>query len=339
MQEFPMAGFVGEREQDDSATAVITLHPRHPGMMARGAARRLGAPSQKPDVAASLEPVAGRPQPADAPYLELDLSFSPSDQALWCYMKPDGPPSFTPGMVRELTRLHAWLAQPERMPGHQRPRFYVMGSRIPGIYNLGGDLAFLVDSIRAGNKAALTSYAHGCIEAVHAIYNGFGAPVISIGLVEGNALGGGLEGALCFHVLVAERGVKMGFPEVLFGSFPGMGAYSFLSRKLGARAAERMIMDGRIHTSEQLFEMGIVDVLAEPGHGRAAVEKWIADNRSRHALHHSMNRVRERVAPIALQELRDVTDIWVETALALEASDLRRMERLQAAQARSARRK
>ena len=337
MQEFPVAGFVGEREQDDSGRSVISLHPRHPGMMARGSARRLGAPSLKPEPGSFSPPDAVRPLSGAAPYLELDLSFNTAEQSLWCYMRPNGPPSFTPSMVQELNRLHSWLGRSEA--GDQpKPRFYVMGSRIPGIYNLGGDLAFLVDRIRAEDKPALTSYAHGCVEAVHAIYNGFGAPVVSIGLVEGNALGGGLEGALCFHVLIAERGVKMGFPEVLFGSFPGMGAFSFLSRKLGVRAAEKLIMDGRIHTSEAFFEMGIVDVLAEPGQGKASVEKWIAENKSRHALCHSINRVRERVNPVLLQELRDVTDIWVETALALGPSDLRRMERLQAAQQRTGKR-
>ena len=240
-------------------------------------------------------------------------------------------------MVRELNRLHLGLSHGAARAQNDLPLFYVMGSRLPGIYNLGGDLAFLVDRIRVGDKAALTSYAHGCVEAVHAIYTGFDAPIISIGLLEGNALGGGLEGALCFHVLVAERGVKMGFPEVLFGSFPGMGAYSFLSRKIGTHAAEKLIFDGRIYSSEEFYEMGVVDVLAPAGGGKAAVQRWIADNGSRHRLTHALNQVRQRVNPIALQELRDVTDIWVETAMALDASDLRRMERLEAAQRRNSR--
>ena len=159
-------------------------------------------------------------------------------------------------------------------------------------------------------------------------------PVVSVGVLEGDALGGGFEAALSINVLIAERGVKMGLPEVLFNSFPGMGAYSFLSRKLDATRAERLILSGKVYLAEEMHELGVVDILADRGKGREAARDFIADNQRRHPLLHSLNRVRRKVNPITLQELREVTEIWVDSMMTIEPSELRRMEILRAAQLR-----
>ena len=39
-------------------------------------------------------------------YQELDVALDPNKKCIWCYMRPKGPPSFTPSMVRELNVLH-----------------------------------------------------------------------------------------------------------------------------------------------------------------------------------------------------------------------------------------
>ena len=51
--------------------------------------------------------------------------------------------------------------------------------------------------------------------------------------MQGECLGGGFEAALSSDVIVAEKSARFGFPEILFNLFPGMGAYSFLERKIG----------------------------------------------------------------------------------------------------------
>ena len=93
----------------------------------------------------------------------------------------------------------------------------------------------------------------------------------TISLIQGEALGGGFESALSSNVIIAERRARMGFPEILFNLFPGMGAYSLLSRRLGMKRAEDMIFSGRIYTAEELHEMGVVDLLVEDGTGETAV--------------------------------------------------------------------
>jgi DSF synthase len=209
-----------------------------------------------------------------------------------------------------------------------------MGSAVPGIYNLGGDLGLFAQKIRARDRAAMQHYAHRAVEAVYRNTVAFEAPVVTIALVQGDALGGGFECALSLNLIVAERSAKLGLPEILFNLFPGMGAYSFLSRRIGATAAEKMITSGRIYTAEELYEMGVVDVLAEDGRGEQAVRDYIERNGRKHNAHHALYRTRQRVNPITLEELRDVVDIWVDAALNLTEADLRKMDRLTAAQDR-----
>ena len=78
----------------------------------------------------------------------------------------------------------------------------------------------------------------------------------SIALVQGDALGGGFEAALSCHTIVAEEGVQMGLPEVLFDLFPGMGAYSFLCKRIAPRMAEKLMLEGSVYTSEELLPHG-----------------------------------------------------------------------------------
>ncbi len=97
----------------------------------------------------------------------------------------------------------------------------------------------------------------------------------TIALVKGNAMGGDMEAALSANVLVTEKLVKMGLPEVMFNIFPGMGAYQFLNRRLSPVAAEKMILSGKTYTAEDLYEMGVIDVLADEGKGEQAVKDYI----------------------------------------------------------------
>ena len=271
-------------------------------------------------------------------YQELNVQVEPEARALWCRLCPDGPPSFTPSMLRELNVLHQDIRSlfAGTAPDEPSPLlYYVQGSSIPGIYNMGGDFAFMKDCVARADRESLKRYAFDCVESVHRILTGFDSPIVSIALVQGDALGGGFEGALCCNVIVAERSSRMGFPEILFNTFPGMGAYSILSRRLSPAAAERLIMSGKVHTAEEMYEMGLVDVIAEDGEGEAAVREFMkSGGASRHRVRKVMFDIRQRVDPVTLDELHEVTEMWTDHVLKLAPSDLRRMSHLQAAQVR-----
>jgi DSF synthase len=261
----------------------------------------------------------------------LDLEHDAASGTLWCRMRPAGRPSFSPALLSDIAALHRVLAA---RGDDGRLRHVVLGSAVKGIYNLGGDLGLFADRIRAGDLAALRRYGHACIEAIHTNHTAFGLPVVTVALVQGDALGGGFECALSHDVIVAERSAKFGLPEVLFNLFPGMGAYSFLSRRIGRIAAERMILSGRVMEAGELHEMGLVDVLAEDGEGEAALREHIARGARRFNAQRAVCEARRRVDPVTKEELLRVVDGWAEAALRLEEPDLRKMERLAAAQDR-----
>ena len=213
-------------------------------------------------------------------------------------------------------------------------RYFVCGSKTPGIYNLGGDLKHFADCIRRRDLGALKKYARTCVHMQYANSTGYGAPIITMALVQGDALGGGFEHALAFDILVAEKSARLGLPEILFNLFPGMGAYSFLRQRLGRQETERFILEGKLFSASDLHEMGVVDILAEDGEGEAAIIEYTKENRKRFHAERAVYRARRIANPVSLEELLEITDTWAETALYLEEADVRKMERLAAAQER-----
>jgi DSF synthase len=207
-------------------------------------------------------------------------------------------------------------------------RYIALASRVPGVFNLGGDLNLFIELIRKGDREGLMDYATSCIDTLFLHYTHLGKDVTTISLVQGDALGGGMEYAISSDVLIAERSAKMGMPEILFNLFPGMGAYSFLSRKVGAVQAERMILGGCLYSAEDLHEMGIVDVLAEDGQGEQAVLDYIHKEERAQNGYRAFRRAKQYCNPVSYEELENITTAWVDAALRLEEKSLRMMERL-----------
>jgi DSF synthase len=286
--------------------------------------------------AAEAEPSLSPVEMISTPrYDEIEIEIDAAQETSWCWMSPVGAPSFTPGLLRDLsahqrTIRRAFDATPAGAPAPIKQA--VFASRLPGIYNLGGDLDLFAGWIRDRDREGLRSYAKACIDVLHENAIAFDLPVITVALVQGDALGGGFEAALSCDVIVAERGAKFGLPEILFNLFPGMGAYSMLARRLGGMQAERMIASGKLYTAEELHALGLVQVLAEPGEGVAETHRLLARNLRRHNGLSALFRAGRRVAPLPYEELRDVTEIWVDAALRLDEADLRKMERLTVAQ-------
>jgi DSF synthase len=267
-----------------------------------------------------------------APRPNLDLHLDAAGRTLWTWLQPQGRPCFSPGLLSDIRATQGDLARLHA--GGSGLRHVVMGCRTPGIFNLGGDLGLFARMIGEGDLDGLRRYGHAAVDAIHRNHTAFGLPLVTIALVQGDALGGGFECALAHDVIIAERSAKFGLPEVLFNLFPGMGAYSFLSRRIGRAAAERMILSGQIHTAEDLHAMGLIDVLAEDGTGEDATREWIARHARRFNATQALFETRRRVDPVTAEELRHVVDGWAEAALRLEPADLRKMLRLATAQDR-----
>lgn len=344
-----MHAVLGETESTDRPSArgfhegpaIAARHWRRPlAEDTPSAPRRLGSPMEALDAlqkaqAAMRASQALAARVASERFEEIEVRLEPEIETYWCGMRPTGRPSYTPALLRGLQDMQRSLVRLfEETPTEAGPpfRYFVVRSLQEGVFNLGGDLSLFSRHIREGDRDSLARYATACIDVVYANYVDYGLPIVTIGLVQGDALGGGFEAALSCDVLVAERGAKFGFPEVLFNLFPGMGAYSFLTRRLTGLAAQEMIASGRIYDAEELAGMGLVDILAEPGEGEEAVRAYIARNRRRHNAHAAMFAARRRAQPTPYEELAAIVDLWVDAAMQLEPGDLRKMERLVSAQ-------
>lgn len=272
------------------------------------------------------------------PCRQLDVELRPEDRALWCYLNPRGRASFTEDLLEDLRRVQDFATRSVTRPDRGADaglRWVVLASRTPGVFSLGGDLTVFSRAIREGDREGLRRYAHTCVEVAHRNSTGYGGDAVTVGLAQGEAMGGGFESLLSCDVIVAERRARFALPEVLFNLFPGMGAHPFLARRVGPAAAQRMILSGETHSAEALHALGVVDLLVEDGAGEAAVRDYIRAKGPRGHAHAAAYKAARRLFPVTLDDLRDVADIWVDAALGLSAQDLRRMSHLIAAQDRA----
>lgn len=272
-------------------------------------------------------------------YNTMRVESAPNSAAHWVYMHSDIArgvrPCFRTALMEDMWSFMTsiTLRESQRAPGQLR--HMVLASDAEA-FNLGGDLELFSQLIRDNNRQQLLEYARRCVDGVYHLHTGMGGDVRTIALVQGDALGGGMELALACHAIVAEEGVGMGLPEVLFGLFPGMGAYSFLCKRVTPQLAEKIILDGTIYSSEEMHRMGVVDVLVPKGEGEAAVEELIRKQQRAPHAYLALNAVRGIAQPVGYNELMGVTEVWVDTALALGEKSLRTMDRIVRAQNRLA---
>jgi DSF synthase len=249
---------------------------------------------------------------------------------LWSKWTPRGIPSFNSELLHDLEKGSQIIEGHFCGAQQAHPLDYVvLRSGTRGAFNVGGDLGYFQRLIVSQDRARLTEYARAAINVIHRNYSAHNlSEVTTIALLEGDALGGGFECALSCDVVIAEKHVKAGFPEVLFNMFPGMGGMSFLARRANRNVAEELVRTGRQYAATELRELGIIDEVVDTGDGLSAVRRLMKRRERQRAAHVAMNRVDRIVRPIVLQELYDVAKIWVDCALQLSPHSLEWMQRL-----------
>ena len=270
----------------------------------------------------------------------LELTFSPQltarfdkeSRALWSRWTADPRPCFNPSLLADIRAYYEFITESRgtlACDGEDHPiEYVVLASGMPGVFNLGGDLDLFKQLIATQDRAGLARYGRACIDVLYRNYIAHELPVTTVSLVQGECLGGGFEAALSSDLIVAEKSARFGFPEILFNLFPGMGAYSFLDRKIGQKLAEQVISSGKVYSAEEMRELGVVDVVAEDGQGEAELAAFIKRRtRSRNGLQ-ALAATRRRVHSITFEELLDVVNIWVDAALRINLRDLKLMQRL-----------
>jgi DSF synthase len=259
----------------------------------------------------------------------VNVTHDTASRAVWVEFKYKKRPCFTTELLDDVwaaQRSISKTAKAEYREGRSdRLLFQVLKSADKQVFSLGGDLEYFITLIENRDRDGLYKYARLCVDIQYAAITHYDIPFTTIALVEGEALGGGFEAALSANVLVAERKARFGFPEITFGMFPGMGALSLLVRKINPGMARRLMMDNRIYTAAELYELGVVDVLAPDGGGRAAVTDYIKRHTNTVPGLHGFQAAVDRALPISYDELLDVVELWVDAALQLSEKNRRLM--------------
>ena len=120
-------------------------------------------------------------------------------------------------------------------------------------------------------------------------------PMPTIAAVQADALGGGLELAMCCDLRVADERARLGLPEVRLGVMPGSGGTQRLPRLVGISRAKEMILLGQIVSAEEAARIGLVNRVAETGKAREVAVEIASEIASR--------------APLAVREAKRVIDL------------------------------
>ncbi|MCW6036017.1 enoyl-CoA hydratase/isomerase family protein [Spirulina subsalsa FACHB-351] len=253
-------------------------------------------------------------------------------RCVWLHWYPTPRPCFNLDMLSSLKEYSLYIQKLHQneinCASNNSFNYRVLLSEVPGVFNLGGDLERFIHWIRTKNESALLNYGRSCIEVLYANYINYDSSTIGIALIQGLCLGGGFEAALTHDIIVAEERSQFGFPEVLFNLFPGMGAYSFLSRRLGQRLAEDIIHSKKRYSALEMLELGIVNYVVKDGEGIQSVKDLIRQKERNHNSLAGLARTRRISQKLDFSELESVVEVWVKHALQLTDRDLRLMERL-----------
>jgi enoyl-CoA hydratase/carnithine racemase len=140
-------------------------------------------------------------------------------------------------------------------------------------------------------------------------------PKPTIAAINGYALGGGLEIALCCDVLVVSTSARLGLPEGLLGLSPGGGGTQRLMRSIGRHLTADLLLTGGRLKGERAYQIGLAAELCEPG---ALRETALAKARAM-----------LKLGPLAMAEMKRLLrigqDAALPTALALEQEVLFRL--------------
>ncbi|NQU49940.1 MAG: enoyl-CoA hydratase/isomerase family protein [Planctomycetes bacterium] len=128
-----------------------------------------------------------------------------------------------------------------------------------------GDKAFVAgaDISEMADMTAFEARDHSHLgQDVFATIEACPKPVIAV--INGYALGGGLELALACHLRIASSSAMMGLPEVSLGLIPGFAGTQRLARIAGPGVAREWIMTGDSFSAAEAHRVGVVNRVAEP---------------------------------------------------------------------------
>jgi 3-hydroxyacyl-CoA dehydrogenase / enoyl-CoA hydratase / 3-hydroxybutyryl-CoA epimerase len=146
------------------------------------------------------------------------------------------------------------------------PRGVVIRSAKPSGFIAGADIAQFRGVTGVAELETLLSRGHAVLDRLDRL------PTVTVAVIHGYCLGGGLELALACDCRIAVDDASFGFPEVLLGLHPGLGGTVRLPRLINPLAAMTMMLTGRTERARRARRLRLIDAVTQERHVRAAVQ-------------------------------------------------------------------
>jgi 3-hydroxyacyl-CoA dehydrogenase / enoyl-CoA hydratase / 3-hydroxybutyryl-CoA epimerase len=153
---------------------------------------------------------------------------------------------------------------------HDPPRGLVIRSAKPSGFIAGADIAQFRDVTDVAQIEAQIARGHAVFDRLDRL------PTVTIAVIHGYCLGGGLELALACDHRIAIDDASFGFPEVQLGLHPGLGGTVRLPRLINPMQAMTMMLTGRSERARRARRLGLVDAVTQERHVRAAVRAAVS---------------------------------------------------------------
>jgi enoyl-CoA hydratase len=179
----------------------------------------------------------------------------------------------------------------DRLAGDPELRVLVLTGRGEKAFSAGADIAAMA-AMPAAEGRAYSELGHAVMAAVEAF------PVPVVGVLNGVALGGGLELALACDLLIASSRARLGQPEINLGLIPGFGGTVRLVKRVGLARARELIYLGQTIVAEDALRMGLVTRVVLPETLPAEAQALAEDLAGK--------------APVALRQAKQATAVALE---------------------------
>lgn len=260
---------------------------------------------------------------------EVQLTYEPELRLLWVTIKPELKPVFTLQLLDSLGKVQQavmdlWGA-PEQY--HNAPvRFLAFRGTGP-FFTLGGDLDFYLDCLAKNDRASLAEYARLSIEGAVRNASGLNGFVVTLSTIHAKAIGGGIDAPRSCNVMIAEEQASFVYPEIKFNHFP-ITAVAILSRRMGARTAERMLQSGEEMSAAEFMAAGGLEAVVPAGTGEDWIRKYAADSLPIHAARTALFSAFNRRAGNLREELEHLGQIWTDCMLRLHPGAISKLQRI-----------
>ncbi|AMJ63271.1 enoyl-CoA hydratase-related protein [Bosea sp. PAMC 26642] len=260
---------------------------------------------------------------------EVQLAYEPEIKILWVTIKPELKPVFTLQLLDSLGKIQlaifALWGAPDQ---YQRAPVRFLAFRGTGpFFTLGGDLDFYLDCLAKNDRAALAEYARLSTEGAVWNASGLNGLVITMSTIHAKAIGGGIDAPRSCNIMIAEEQASFVYPEIKFNHFP-ITAVAVLSRRMGARAAEQMLLSGEEMSAQQFMDAGGLEAVVPAGEGENWIRRYASESLPVHAAKTALFSAFNRRAGDLRDELDYLGQIWTDCMLRLNPSAISKLQRI-----------